>query len=315
MITRIRVEKFQSLDSLDIPLGPLTVIVGPSNSGKSAFVRAITSLGRNSVPATTGVRVGSKAYNVTADFSDGLGVSIERGASLSRYITRTQHGENVYEKSGQTVPGEVAATMRFAMAEDADLAFSTQHDGPFMMSATGSAVARVLGSLTAATLLHDAVKEANRRKLSHDRQAKTREEDAGALATRARGMSGVKGRVAALREARAALDAVAGASTRVDKLRALWQSYGSVNDALTVLENSQPFDTAKVEALVDAVDSKNAMVGRYRGLLQRLTAVDIDLDATAEALESATQEVLAAETALYDLWAELGVCPTCGKAV
>lgn len=313
MLKRIKIEKFQSLESVDLPLGPLTVIVGPTNSGKSAFVRAVTSLGRNSVPATTGVRVGSKAYSVTADFAEGASVSIERGTSLSRYKTWTQDGEDTYEKAGQTVPAGIAEVLRFAMAEDADLAFSTQHDGPFMMSANGSSVARVLGSLTAATLLHDAVKEANRRKLSHDRQAKTREEDADALATRARGMGGLKERVKALAEARAALDAVAGQAGEVQALRLLLSEWTTVESALGALAEQTPLDTSRIEPVLEAVEAKAVALGRLRALLGQWTDVESALAGNDDVIYRTAEHVQDAEQALVELWAELGVCPTCGK--
>ncbi len=37
-ISRLRVQNFRSIADLDIPLGPLTVLVGPNGSGKSNIV-------------------------------------------------------------------------------------------------------------------------------------------------------------------------------------------------------------------------------------------------------------------------------------
>ena len=44
MIERIRVQNYRSLHDVDVRLGPLTVLIGRSGSGKSNFVRAVRLL-------------------------------------------------------------------------------------------------------------------------------------------------------------------------------------------------------------------------------------------------------------------------------
>lgn len=44
MISRIRIQNFGSLIDVDVPLGPLTLLVGPNASGKTMFIRAIRAL-------------------------------------------------------------------------------------------------------------------------------------------------------------------------------------------------------------------------------------------------------------------------------
>lgn len=45
MLEHIHIEKFRCLRDVDVPLRPLTVLVGPNDSGKSAFLRAFRFLG------------------------------------------------------------------------------------------------------------------------------------------------------------------------------------------------------------------------------------------------------------------------------
>ncbi|HEX4964057.1 MAG TPA: AAA family ATPase [Thermoanaerobaculia bacterium] len=44
MITRIKIQNFGSLVDVDVPLGPLTLLVGPNASGKTMFIRALRTL-------------------------------------------------------------------------------------------------------------------------------------------------------------------------------------------------------------------------------------------------------------------------------
>ena len=54
MISRIRVQNFGSLVDIDVPLGPLTLLIGPNAAGKTMFIRAlrtVTKLVRRSLPS------------------------------------------------------------------------------------------------------------------------------------------------------------------------------------------------------------------------------------------------------------------------
>src|SRR5258708_15753812 len=44
MLERIEIENFRCLKSVNVPLRPLTVLIGPNDSGKSAFLKAIRFL-------------------------------------------------------------------------------------------------------------------------------------------------------------------------------------------------------------------------------------------------------------------------------
>ncbi len=47
MLTRIEIENFRCFPFLNVELRPLTVLIGPNNTGKSAFLDAILALGRD----------------------------------------------------------------------------------------------------------------------------------------------------------------------------------------------------------------------------------------------------------------------------
>lgn len=50
MIDRVVIQNFRCLRSVDVPLRPLTVLIGPNDSGKSSFLRSVSYAGRGKVP-------------------------------------------------------------------------------------------------------------------------------------------------------------------------------------------------------------------------------------------------------------------------
>jgi exonuclease SbcC len=83
MWASLEVVNFQSLKDVRLQLGKLTVIVGPSSSGKSALVRALRVLVQNG-RGSGYVRHGSSSAAVGVQREDGVAVSIQRGA-LNEY--------------------------------------------------------------------------------------------------------------------------------------------------------------------------------------------------------------------------------------
>jgi recombinational DNA repair ATPase RecF len=51
VITQLSIEHFKAIASATIPLGPITVLVGPNDSGKSTILQALMALSRCGDPA------------------------------------------------------------------------------------------------------------------------------------------------------------------------------------------------------------------------------------------------------------------------
>lgn len=67
MITRFRVQNFGSLVDIDVPLGPLTLLVGPNAAGKSMFIRALRVLTKLTRTALRGPKGDFKIDHATLD--------------------------------------------------------------------------------------------------------------------------------------------------------------------------------------------------------------------------------------------------------
>lgn len=157
-IKSIYIEDFQSHEKSKIELGKpgeLTVIVGPTDSGKTAIVRALRLLLYNVPLGNDYIRVGQSQAAVAIEMADGVKVGRERSrGSINRYrITRPGESPTVFEGFGTSVPIEVqeATGVRVvSIGETLSLALnlSEQLDGPFLGKAvSGPAKAKILGAL------------------------------------------------------------------------------------------------------------------------------------------------------------------------
>lgn len=157
MIKSVYLEDFQSHAKTKVELAPaggLTVLCGPTDSGKTAIVRALRLLFYNVPQGADYIRVGRSMAVVALEMSDGTKVARERSKSVNRYrITKPGESASVFEGFGGAVPLEVqeATGVRTVTVGDLELALnlSEQLDGPFLgnKAISGPARAKILGKL------------------------------------------------------------------------------------------------------------------------------------------------------------------------
>lgn len=169
-ISRVRVSNFQSLESVDIELGDFTVIGGPSDNGKSAFLRAIQALLTN--------QSGQEFVSAWADecqvelFLDTGDIIKWRKADTAYYYINDQ----VYSRLGRDVPPDLHKLLPVMPIEVGGVEVSPnyhdQFDMPFMLAMPAPQRARVLGEMTGANILLRATQEAKKRQ-AKDKQLQT----------------------------------------------------------------------------------------------------------------------------------------------
>ena len=157
-IKSIELQNFQSHAKTIIePAGPgfLTVITGPSDSGKTAIIRALKWLFYNQPQGAEFTRTGAKLVRVAVDYVGGVTVVRERTASTNRYKILQPGTEKpqVFEGFGSSVPLEIQEITGVRPIKIADqellLNLSEQLDPPFLgqKSTTAPARAKILGKL------------------------------------------------------------------------------------------------------------------------------------------------------------------------
>ena len=145
MINHLSVRNFQSLKRVSLPLGKVTVIVGESDIGKSAVVRAIHALTTNK-SGHGFISVGESETRVgISAFDSSVNIVWSKGKSASYKL-----GEEVYDRSGRSVPPEIQDALKITEltlgSETVFPNFHMQFDPPFLVADGASKRSRVLGS-------------------------------------------------------------------------------------------------------------------------------------------------------------------------
>src|SRR6185312_5624229 len=92
-IRNLRIENFQSHEVTEMAFDDgLNVIVGASDQGKSAVIRALRWLLFNEPRGSDFMRVGANNSRVTVELADGARVTRERTPSRNRYIVTGTDG-------------------------------------------------------------------------------------------------------------------------------------------------------------------------------------------------------------------------------
>lgn len=167
MLERLVVQNFQSLRDVDLELAPFTVIVGRSNSGKSALRRALQGLVTNA-PASGRLRKGETELRVIVSTELGGEATWAKGSKVNAYVV---DGVNI------TKPGAKAPEAVDKLLALSDINFAGQFDAPFLLMETPSAVANRLGKLTNVNLLFDGIREAERQRKAAASEAKTLDQE------------------------------------------------------------------------------------------------------------------------------------------
>ncbi|WP_408955923.1 AAA family ATPase [Natroniella sp. ANB-PHB2] len=165
-IRAIEIKNFQShADSrLEFEEG-LNVITGPSDQGKSAIIRALRWVLYNEPRGTDFIRTGTNSCQVTIELDNDFKITRRRTKKENRYELITPEGEeHVFEKVGSKVPQEVKDVHGMPKIElDSDLErtlnLDYQLDGAFLLNASGSERAKVLGRLIKVHIVDAAIRD------------------------------------------------------------------------------------------------------------------------------------------------------------
>lgn len=154
MLKRITLHNFMSHAHTEIELSPgLTVLTGPNNCGKSAFVSALQVLAEN----TSGdymVRHGAKECRVIVETADGHVIEWKRKKKVVSY---TIDGQD-FHRLRNSVPEILPEVLRLAKvksgdSDEFDVHFGEQKSPIFLLGDRGSRAARFFASSSDASVL------------------------------------------------------------------------------------------------------------------------------------------------------------------
>lgn len=165
-INRIKIENFQSHSNTELTFDKgLNVIVGPSDQGKSAIIRAIKWVLYNEPRGTDFIRQGTKSARVVLELSNGYIITRERSSGKNRYVLEDPEGNvSIFEGFGNEVPLEIVKAHGIPkVVLDTDVSSSMniggQLEGPFMLSESGSTRAKAIGRLTGIHIIDRSIRD------------------------------------------------------------------------------------------------------------------------------------------------------------
>lgn len=312
MISDVIIENYQAIEKAQLGLGMFTVVTGPTGSGKSAVIRAM-KLAAFNARGTSYVRHGATSCKVMLGFrEEGAAVAIERGGRGRDSYKVAVHDETEpktweYTKLAGGVPEEVSQVLRLSR-----LNFAGQFDSPFLLTESGSEVARTLGELTNVTLIFEAAREANRRRQAIAADLKKAEVSLAQLREQAQRFRTLKAQREALQHAEAGLAVVQAHAGRLGRLKQL---------AAQLAKAQQ--DRAWVQRVlaqheVPSLDKAEQIAGQLatvRGLVRAAAEAAGDAAGQRFAAEQAALAEDTAHKAFHNALVEAGTCPTCGQGV
>lgn len=323
-LEQVQIINYQSIDDLTLDLGPWTVLVGSSNSGKSAVLRALRDLFQNADSPSV-VRVGAKQFEVSAHLSD-TSVRLVRGKSQSTYALNDGGSEDeVFAKSGRSVPTPVSEALRIP-ADGVWEHFAAQLDPPYLLALPSSQIATLLSELTESDRIGRAVSEINRRKSAWSKTREIRASDAErAKATLEAEYADLPQTGAALEKAREIYDRLRDDLALCDGLEASLKHHGVLTEAYTVLKGQREVLSAKVteEASeiahragerIASVSLLNETLTKHTSLLTQLRKQQDSRSSAEQAQETLRGQVEEFKSLVSQI-PETETCPACGSEV
>lgn len=311
MIDTISIRNFQSLAHIDLTLAPLTVIVGPSSSGKSAFIRALRTLVANR-RGTDFITHGEHTSSISAHLAsrDPLRsgtVTLTRSSRTApnSYVlipddpSHPLHPRAEFTKLDSQVPAQISDFLGIPV-EQIDLAVASQFDKPYLLADPGTSVARTLGALTNAHIILGGARESQRQKLDGSKTLRLRSADLEAIRVRVPEFKALAQQRASLDRADALIDdarALADSVTRLTTLTETAEIATARIPALRTALASIP-DPIDIDALVSGYQEAQRELGRYRDALRAVQVAQRAAQSAREALSSATEEHQSAIDAL-----------------
>lgn len=296
MLTKIELTNFQKHKTLKLKLGRVTTIVGPSDTGKSALLRALRWVLLNRPNGTGFIRKGAKAAAVRVEV-DGTEIIRERGPGTNLYSTALS-----YKAFGNEVPREIAELVNVDGNN-----FQGQHDAPFWFSLTPGQVSKELNRIVNLDRID--------RTLQRVKQETTKEKMRGRV---------LRGRLKEAKEAVADLKWVEGAArewerieriqsqnsilrSRIEELAPLIQDLATLEDAAQSIVDAAKGakrELGRLEKARNALLSLTEREERLSGLLGSIKAEEADQWAKREGLKIG-------QKALKKL--QRSACPLCGR--
>lgn len=138
MLEKMWVKGFQKHKNLTVEFDPITTIIGPTDTGKSSFKRAVEFIATNAPSGLDFLNWDSDQVTIRV-FIDGHVIIRRKSKKINSYKLDR---EEAYKAFGTGVPKQIKELLNLT-----EVNFQSQHDSPFWLSKTSGMVSRELNKL------------------------------------------------------------------------------------------------------------------------------------------------------------------------
>jgi DNA repair ATPase RecN len=177
-IESVHIQNFQSYKDETIHFKPgLNLLLGSSDSGKSAILRAISFVLYNYPRSHTIIHNGEKEAKVSIKFSDGTIVTRIKG-ERNAYLAQDKNGKKYsFDKIDKSIPEEIKSLLNFPPEDDFNglISYADQFSPMFLVDLSPSDLPRSLSNLTGIEMLEECAKQLMQNYKILDKQIKSEE--------------------------------------------------------------------------------------------------------------------------------------------
>lgn len=295
MLEKLTLKNFQCHQKITIELDPLiTCIVGKSDAGKSAIIRALCWLSRNKPDGEDFIRHGETLCSVHLQ-ADSRVVKRVRGGGRNKYV----YDSKEFKAFGRgVVPEEIEKFLNIG-----EINFQSQHDAAFWFSKSAGEVAKELNSVVNLSLI-DKILSSLSSKL---RKAKTKVEVS-------------QERLNKAKKEQASLAWVQDAERHLVKIEALEESLAQIRSkrlSMEALYNQATQTASRLESLSERLLGASKAIRAGERLLAKTQEIE-SLENLWQEISSTQIKVRSLKKKRENLEEELGKmvgvsCPLCGR--
>lgn len=317
-IRRIHIRNFQSYADGEFKLHPcLNVIVGATDVGKSAFLRALRKVWRDLPSGTSFIHTGARGYVlklVTDQHTVVRKVGSRSGVRVNEYIV---DGE-CFASFGRDIPVEVCKALASELLDigdshDIDLNYAGQLEPPFLLLDPPSVRAKVLGVLTGSVIVDKAGMLSNRARRDALAQVQSSNSAASQLDAELAAFPALDDVEQLLLEVKVSLDVAHESQERYQHLQQLQASYEQATEQrkqaqerLRKLESVSAVDLSQAAKLLDRLQVLSS-------LRQDWSDAEAKVHHVQRASSKAKDNLVQTEKELKVFKKKLSICPLCDQ--
>jgi exonuclease SbcC len=291
MIESIKLKGFQSHTASFFHLGPgLNVITGPSDSGKTAIIRAVKWVAFNEPTGEAFLNQTVGEAEVEIVLTDGVTITKRRKNKKTTYQLSTI--PEPFEKS--EVPQEVKEALGITKQTFGDfvtsLNFAFQLEAPFLISETASAGAKILGKLAGTEAVDMAIKDVSKDTYAARQERSQAEKEIEKIEYQLGEFINLEDLKEQLEACEYLAQQIEAAASKVDKLKQLKIAFGNLTDQIE--RHQDKLDRlAIVGDLEEEIKNVEAAQARY----DKLLTIYSQLNRTTAALKAASYQLVKLE--------------------